>query len=61
VTQVLVERLLHGDGATYDVGRMVAIERGPKEADVPLHTRVDWHINRPTMKPPVVHLEALDA
>jgi hypothetical protein len=61
VTQVLVERIVHGDGASDDVGEMVAIERGRKEVDVPLRTRVSWHLNKPTTKPPVIHLESLDA
>ena len=62
MTQVLVEKLVHGDGATDDLGRLVAIECGLDrgEADVRLFTSLDSHINRPSTKPPTVFLESLD-
>jgi hypothetical protein len=62
VTQVLVEKLVHGDGASDDVGELVAIECGLDrgEGDVRLFTSLDSHINRPSTKPPTVFLESLD-
>jgi hypothetical protein len=50
VTPVLVERLVHGDGASDDLGEIVATECGRKEADVPLRTRLSWGVAKPTTK-----------